>query len=399
MSDRVDKKINRRDVLKLFVLTTAVVATGSYAKDRLNNELVGIVWDEFPKIIKDEWKIDVFTQSAIPVLVDSAKKHAEGLQDEFSDNLDWKPLDRVIDQGVKSYSKEVRFTPQTKTLTTERFVEILQIENDKLQHEANKITVDDVLAYLKGDPDYDKTKIENLDRFLGNAYDSVYVNYEETGSGGSIYIGPNSIVSTDPECGFSKRSANLSSEERTHQIMSDIGEAYNNIKQKFDETSQRVSSSEILAHFLNKNDGELSTSIYDTAVFLQVLARNDISTMEYIGDKPERHYEIAERFSMIKDEFSLTGNGDFGKSIADRTGSLDNVNKDLSFINQVGLPYHQWKIASHLLFMDRIPVKISVVGSLLFTLNDDQGRTKTASDYKSLLQLKHVDDYMNSFTS
>lgn len=65
-------------------------------------------------------------------------------------------------------------------------------------------------------------------------------------------------------------------------------------------------------------------------------------------------------------------------------------------INQVGLPYHVWHTIAQSFIMDRIPVKVSVIGTQLFELNNLQGGIKTAADFENLHELEKVDNYLTS---
>lgn len=391
------KGLSRREfMLMAFFEGLSIVTATSASLKKLNNEVVGIVWENFPNIIQDEYKVDMFLWLAVPELVNAAKKKDPDLAKDLQDNPSRKPLSRLIDLGIKEYGKNIFFKTSEPFLTEQQFAEILESGKDSLSDEAKKITVQDLITWLKGEGNVDDENMKRIQEFLAAVKDYAYMQRTEIWAGDD-YWGTSELFKFDPDSGIAKRSLENDSSNPEQYALDDLNETWDYLKRLYSESGNRVSTSRILAHYLEKNTGDLGLAIYDTAIFLKVLARNDFVDLSYIADKPERQQEVCERFSMIKDEFSLIGK-DFGLPIVQQTGLYDDTeNKDKSMINQVGLAYHQWFITALLMKMDRVPIKVSTIGSQLLEINTAQGRTKTASDFQTLLELEDTDRYIKSF--
>lgn len=100
------KGLSRREfMLMAFFEGLSIVTATSASLKKLNNEVVGIVWENFPNIIQDEYKVDMFLWLAVPELVNAAKKKDPDLAKDLQDNPSRKPLSRLIDLGIKEYGK------------------------------------------------------------------------------------------------------------------------------------------------------------------------------------------------------------------------------------------------------------------------------------------------------
>lgn len=141
-----------------------------------------------------------------------------------------------------------------------------------------------------------------------------------------------------------------------------------------------VSSSFVLEHFLEENDGNIGTSMFDSAIYLKFMARNDLETAAYAptSDKIDwyrRH---------IKDEYQ-------GPSYRENHGFEEDI-------NLIGKPYHSWNLAAMLQFL---PVEFIRVGGLEKQLStfSEQGLGKTRADLQTLEDLRDVEALLTQYTA
>jgi hypothetical protein len=132
-----------------------------------------------------------------------------------------------------------------------------------------------------------------------------------------------------------------------------------------------VSSARILEYFLGKNEGNLNESIYDTAIFLKFMARNDPDE-GYITNGVNNGKWYREK---IKDEF--------GKTSYQTSGDA----------NLIGKPYHSWNLVASMAFFPNGLVHIAGLYRQIYTYKE-QGWEKTSADLVTLKNLKDIEEVL-----
>ncbi len=139
-----------------------------------------------------------------------------------------------------------------------------------------------------------------------------------------------------------------------------------------------VSASIVLEHFLGKNDGDLALTVYDTALFLKFMARNDPET----GGGTSEFNEIWMKAN-IRDEY--------------QGPSYINPPSGERLINLVGKPYHSWNLVTMLQFFPTELIEVGGVYRQAITFRD-QGLGKTRSDLQTLNNLREVEKLLLSYS-
>lgn len=151
------------------------------------------------------------------------------------------------------------------------------------------------------------------------------------------------------------------------------------VEQKKVESGGPVSTSVLLQHYLEKNEGDLARSIYDTALFLKFMARSDLQTAYYHADETTvRWFQ-----ENIKDEYrgsSYVGSGD--------TEAL---------INLLGKPYHSWNLVALTAFFPVEFIHTAGVYRQLVTMHE-QGIDKTKADLQTLQDLRQTEQVLISYS-
>lgn len=142
---------------------------------------------------------------------------------------------------------------------------------------------------------------------------------------------------------------------------------------------QPISCSVILERFLEKNKGNLSNSIFDTALFLKFMARNDPNTGQF---KPEE-FNVEWFKENTLDEYQ-------GPSYTEEQQSANTL-------NLIGKPYHSWNLVALLKFF---PNEIVRAGGLYRQLGSigEQGVGKTRSDLQTLEDLRRTEQLLLSYS-
>ncbi len=133
-----------------------------------------------------------------------------------------------------------------------------------------------------------------------------------------------------------------------------------------------ISASEVLAFFLERNEGQLAHSIYDTAIFLKFISRNDFN---------DGKNNLSDRNTMwmtahIKDEYH-------GPSYI-----LSNDKKEQ--LNLIGKPYHSWNLVAMLEFFPTELIRVSGIYRQIITLKD-QGLAKSRADMQTLYDMRMIE--------
>jgi|GEM_PF-2566752 len=133
------------------------------------------------------------------------------------------------------------------------------------------------------------------------------------------------------------------------------GQMYNDAKDHIDHIRQggQVSTSELFTYFLSKSNGDITTSLIDTTLFLKLTARANLKFLlnrDHFSTGFKPSYDNAKLLSeMFYDEFSselpldeLVASVDEHSALNDYKGS-ENY-KDYDPVNRAGTPYHIWNL-------------------------------------------------------
>lgn len=158
-----------------------------------------------------------------------------------------------------------------------------------------------------------------------------------------------------------------------------------------------ISASKLISYFLDKNNGNLQASLWDTTILLKILARGasvplHSYTLDFSG-----YYALR-----IKDEFNRTNNFNSLKNILDLNFPKDAVKYDLkdqnfSLVNQVGTPYNKMNIVSLLGVIPPEVIKIFVIIDRHVLGFSTEGGIKTEAGYDTALSLDDLDRYFYRF--
>ena len=146
-----------------------------------------------------------------------------------------------------------------------------------------------------------------------------------------------------------------------------------------------VSSSRILEHFLSKNEGNIAESLFDTAVFLKFMTRNNLDKRgKFVGDDPESIANINWMKKDIRDEF-------------DGPAYTQLEANDPSMLNLIGKPYHSWFLVSLLQFFPESVIQAGCYYEL-FKHVDEHGLGKIKADVSTLSELNGIEKFLNGYT-
>ncbi|MBI5356719.1 hypothetical protein HZB78_03845 [Candidatus Collierbacteria bacterium] len=190
-------------------------------------------------------------------------------------------------------------------------------------------------------------------------------------------------------------------------VSQDLYEIKNHVEQLVKANhGQPVSASKILEFILDRDSGDLAKSLRDMAIFSKVMARNNFSTGEFVGYSPESVVNQIWMSNHIFDEYGRVGSyreldENFYKyvgkmSIIPRSWNMvDDVDQDLSRINQVGKFPHAWNILFLLEILPPVIIKLGVMDRQYRTFAT-QGPVKTAADLRTLLELSAIEKFVTS---
>ena len=166
---------------------------------------------------------------------------------------------------------------------------------------------------------------------------------------------------------------------------------------------QPISASRILAYTLDRNNGDLAKSLWDTAIFLKFMARANLQALQR-NEKAEftgfdqRAGENTQWFvDNILDEYGKVNpyTAYVGQAFRDDINPSERTNFDqnTSLVNLIGEPYHVWQIAAYL---DAFPPEIvnMFVGLNMYSTKESQGESKIAADMWGLVGLSDLDQYL-----
>lgn len=167
-------------------------------------------------------------------------------------------------------------------------------------------------------------------------------------------------------------------EEAEKMGKQEISEARLFVENETKQAGQPISAAKILEYFLNKNNGELDLSIYDTALFFKFTARNDFDT----GTIRHDSQQIDWYKKHIKDEY--------------QGPSFDTAQTDEDRINLIGKPYHTWNLTALLKFFPTEMVQVSGIYRQAVTFKD-QGMAKSRGDLQTLEELPLIETKLQSY--
>lgn len=185
-------------------------------------------------------------------------------------------------------------------------------------------------------------------------------------------------------------------------------EARKHIAEKVSENNGPVSAGVIFGYFIDQNEGDISKSLIDTAIFLKFMARQDTSfrTFDYVGYDPEATSANENWYKLnILDEYGRVGNYavlphetypyagilSYSEELTDRE-----VDKDLHLLNQIGKPYHAWFIAFMLIVVPPEIAQVGVAWRQQETFSR-QGCIKTSADFRIALDLPNLLVLLNQY--
>ncbi len=147
---------------------------------------------------------------------------------------------------------------------------------------------------------------------------------------------------------------------------------------------RRVSTSMILGHFLSKNRGNIGESLFDTAIFLKFMTRNNIDERgRFIGDSFESEGNIGWMRRNVRDEF-------------DGPAYTQLEQGDQAGLNLIGKPYHSWSLVSLLQFFPESVIQAGCYYEL-FKHVDDHGVGKIKADVSTLSELGEIESLLSSY--
>lgn len=158
-----------------------------------------------------------------------------------------------------------------------------------------------------------------------------------------------------------------------------------------------VSCSVILNFFLNRTEGDIRNSLYETLRLLKYLARGESLRYQYLEEDPDSVIRVETFRDRILDEFSLYTNYHKLDSKEPLTKG-GRVRYDFSLVNQIGKPYHAFNLAA--LSMDFTPEFISdmLFGEYVLQHPGKHGPNKALSDAAVMKDLYNVGDVVYSNT-
>lgn len=137
---------------------------------------------------------------------------------------------------------------------------------------------------------------------------------------------------------------------------------YNFVFQRYAETGERVDIGEIIGFALVRNNGSLNLALWDTAIFLKLLTRNDATDFSFSGHSPVSGIAITELIQepfiasyTTKDIVAILGED----NLRYWNFAIDQGNKDFDPANRNGISYH---ILFLLALADRFQLSLLIGG-------------------------------------
>jgi len=291
-----------------------------------------------------------------------------------SENPNFRPMADILKEGISAYSKGTK-----KPAFFRRIKDYKDVD-----YYADVIRDYSSSSLLPQLPD------KLVDRLAGNlprgAFESFFqsqyaiTSFEQLFTSGSGF--ESRFRTTHPEL-VHKSGLYINSDQVTKTMAQEgrleIDELKLKIEEKSKDTGQSVSASFVLAYFLEKNGGDISPSLFDTAIFLKFMARNNPNTGEFSADEANVQWYTQN----IKDEYK-------GPTyMFPPEGEL--------VINLIGKPYHSWNLVAMLQF---IPVEVVRIGGIQKQLStfQEQGLGKTRADLQTLGDLREIEQLLLSFS-
>lgn len=288
-----------------------------------------------------------------------------------SENPQFRPIEKIIQEGISLYA----------TNTSKNIFYIRSLSYRDNDYYAQEIASIGGSSLFLSSP---KTAIEKLEKkFPDEAYqayasnNNTFSQFESLFASGSGFF---TRVKKENSALFDQN-GKIIDYDKYFKILQETGKkeingAKNYIEQKVKDLGEPTSASFILEYFLNKNDGDLSQSIYDTAILLKFMARNDSDT----AASSEDQQNIDWMKQNIKDEYQGT-----------------NYAKTEEALNPIGKPYHSWSLVAMLKFFPVEMIRTSGIYRQAVTFGS-QGLGKTRSDLQTLKDLRGIENLLLSYS-
>lgn len=293
--------------------------------------------------------------------------------DNRSENPLFRPLQEIISEGITEYEKKsnikVFYRRSKGYKDINYYADSIKkiIENSMLPRPA---TIPDEV--IKSFPAEAAEAFES-----SNMRFSLYLNIFNKGSGFLSRLEKDHPDLFDKQ-GYIRSVKALDVTDKQGRI--EVSQAKQYVEQLSQMAGHSVSSSHVLEFFLGKNEGDLSKSLYDTALFLKVMARSDPITGRSKADAENSSWYQG----IISDEFQ---------------GPTYNNNKlDDETLNLIGKPYHAWNIAMLLQFFPPELIQAGALHRQIATFSE-QGLGKTRADLQTLSDLRATETTLLQYST
>lgn len=307
--------------------------------------------------------------------IDKLKNRAEN-QKEY-ENPQFRPMQIIIQEAIDNYKKGSQKPITYKRSSDYRDINyysdtIKEISNRTILPKSPKDFIKELKGKLEGEAGYAYLESWNDNQQFEDIF--------PTGSG--LY---SRFVQTHPDL-FDANGRPKNFGEYFAQIQSEgksiMQEARSLMSQGREKTGKPVSSSKIVEFFLERNNGELGENLYDTAITLKFMARNDAESGYYSARQdPEKNTKWFSEH--ILDEF--------------KGPSYHNTPEGESQINLIGKPYHSFNLVSLLKF---VPVEL-IQGATAFeyiNYGSGHGSVKAVADLQTLSELRSIEGQLLTYS-
>lgn len=312
--------------------------------------------------INDSHTNDVLTASALKISETAPN----------SENSNFRSMTNIIREGISQYlqsGKSVFFEKSPSYKDSGYYADKI---NETTSNLLTIKTPNEVLDHLTGSFSVEAQEAFNQSSSLATGYDLLFVP-------GSGFL--SRFRRSHPEYHYVEGTF-TGSVERYNKMDREGSRQLKELRLWIEGQSKKkggpISSSQILTYFLEKNEGDISQSIFDTGIFLKFAARTDSETGEYSATMDN----VSWFKQNILDEFQ-------GPSYHSIDGE--------EAINLIGKPYHSWNLAAFLYFF---PAEIVRLGGIQRQLDNfsQQGLAKTRADLQTLNDLREVEQLLSTYS-
>ncbi|MEI6532608.1 MAG: hypothetical protein WCO06_02085 [Candidatus Roizmanbacteria bacterium] len=280
---------------------------------------------------------------------------------------------KIVQEGVRLYGKPVSYTFYEQRKSDELW-------DEKISNLASQINGVDLVQFIQGDL-YASTKIQNTSDQI--------VSYESDTDPSTLnsILGANYTIYSLEDL---KKTPHSSFYNKSDQDVQGLINKLDTLIKKIG-SQNPISTSFILNFFLQQSIGNLSMAIQDTALFVKLYARNDLTSGKWLGSDHKNKPIKISRYKNIRDEFLPMGEH-FMEDM-----NIDNSKEepDLDTNNLLGSTYHAWDtLATMRMLPPRLTAKASIVRVLEAYQN--QGNYKIASIAHVARQLPQIERYLST---